>query len=262
MKLMGEHRLWRYDSDGKLLNEPEWRHNAITADGLNHFLNVTAGHSTDRLGNATRLRVRNGAGGTVHTYTLNASGYPQTYQQGNAPECHLYWRWVDNHGVQRTDMRHFDVLSPNGVWFSTADLNYGTKPTLETWVFDYQIYSFITLANPLDILGVDRIFGNFVRSDYGGAFTPDNLLAVIKTGGTSFGEATTPHVSVDTASNPKRLRMDFTFHGPQGQGDWGPATMEVWHGGSERVRIGGTGTSGVKGSAEQWTWPYEILVTV
>jgi hypothetical protein len=260
----GRHRLFRYDRAGNLLNTPLWRSNEIRTDGMNHFLAVTNGSSTDRLGNGTQLRVRNTGGTTVHTYNFNVVSYPQTSELGTAPERFLQFRWEDRDEVARTDMKHLDVMSPAGVWFSTADMGYGDKPALEVWIFEYEL-SIGPPTAPFVQEGIDRMIGNFARADYGGAFTPSNLLAEIRTsGGAAFGEAVSPHVIADVSSTPKRLRMDFTFWGSQGQGDWGSgARMIVWHIGGTPVKLRDavTGTSGVKGPGEQWTWPYEFLIT-
>jgi hypothetical protein len=126
----------------------------------------------------------------------------------------------------------------------------------------------MTSSSPLVVAGIDRVMGNFVRADYGGYWSAGNLLARIhrhaSDGGTAFGEATTPHVNVDSGASPQRLRMDFTFQGGQGNDyNWASATMKVLNvaGWETELRSGGTGTTGTKTTGSQWTWPYEFLVS-
>lgn len=271
--MRGRASVKRYSKDGEFLGEIGPFKNTLSAEGIDEFLRLIAGTSSQHL-DATfaSITVNNSAGtpaaSTAYAQEGTTSGPAAGTTTKSAPTYAVTWTFADISTDTYSDANylHFwydDIL--NGYHISTVQINAGNKPATENWYYEFtmELYSTDTdiTTGGLQLLmdlytGVSALHLN----QSGIRLHPTTGAG----SGTEIDSALTPDANptVDTTNN--NLTWVWTVADGTSEGVWAGTKIKVGTSFLTNLRWGGCKTDGsscgTKSEGEEWEYTYVFTV--
>lgn len=244
--------------------------NAIVTDGLNLFMDLLSGLSTNSMTNGNSIIELVLSSGTENITGNSAdSGFPDH----SIEEGRVRWEWsdisTDEYTIDTLNIYQANTdIATDGIQVSSTSNPFAdnSKPESENWIYRYDIT--MSGSGGLQSAGMDRCLRIITDNE-------DNVF-----GGPASGEtgnlALKPHdtAGTDACASPDRRAADTGFPSRSSQtvtweytiadgdcdGDWTQVDMisMLWTGTTDVVLSAGNTDRGTKTAGEEWQFTYDL----